>query len=162
MDRRTFVAALAGVSVWGAGRDVRLEAFVAPELPATLMVPAPLVIGREGAIFELRAYRVAEWGRPFRLPPGFCPASRNSAANSHAAQKGGGRLKARPYTSRLREVFARAGMRPVLCEDLTWLIPFDSLTAREQAWNRVNADPEWTNLRRQFASYRFSLYRVRV
>jgi len=43
--------------------------------------------------------------------------------------------------------------------NLTYLIPFENLTARDQAWTAVNADPQWIGARAQFQSYHFGLYR---
>lgn len=54
------------------------------------------------------------------------------------------------------KIFARSGIHPVLygstligadMPNLTYLIPFDSLSAREKAWNTFNADPEWVKVR---------------
>jgi hypothetical protein len=33
--------------------------------------------------------------------------------------------------------------------NLTYLIPFDSLAAREQAWAAFGADPEWAKVRQE-------------
>jgi NIPSNAP len=53
-------------------------------------------------------------------------------------------------------IFARSGIHPVLygttviggdVPNLTYLIPFDSLGAREKAWDTFNADPEWVKVR---------------
>ncbi len=33
--------------------------------------------------------------------------------------------------------------------NLTYLIPFDSLGAREKAWDTFNADPEWLKVREE-------------
>jgi len=60
----------------------------------------------------------------------------------------------------LETIFPRVGIHPVLRQKLTYLIPFENLTAREQAWNRLNADPEWHQVRREVDSYQFGLYRV--
>ena len=43
--------------------------------------------------------------------------------------------------------------------NLTYLIPFENLTARDQAWTAVNADPQWIGARAQFQAYHFGLYR---
>jgi hypothetical protein len=43
-----------------------------------------------------------------------------------------------------------AGIRPLLVEstaDLKYLIPFDSMAARNGAWTLFDADPEWHRLR---------------
>jgi hypothetical protein len=54
------------------------------------------------------------------------------------------------------KIFARSGIHPVLYSStifggempsLTYLIPFDSLAAREKAWDAFNADSEWLKVR---------------
>jgi hypothetical protein len=60
----------------------------------------------------------------------------------------------------LNAIFPRAGIRPLMRKDLSFLIPFDSLTTREQAWNLFNADPEWSRVRHEVDCYQFGLYRV--
>lgn len=55
-------------------------------------------------------------------------------------------------------IFHRIGIRPVFYSstlvgqnlpNLTYLIPFDDLAAREKAWNAFNADPEWIKVRKE-------------
>ncbi len=54
-------------------------------------------------------------------------------------------------------IFHRVGVHPILYSsmiagqnlpNLTYLIPFDSLAARETAWNAFNADEEWQKVRK--------------
>jgi hypothetical protein len=56
------------------------------------------------------------------------------------------------------KIFARSGIHPVLytstiigpdMPNLAYLIPFDSLGAREKAWDTFNADPEWLKVREE-------------
>lgn len=57
-------------------------------------------------------------------------------------------------------IFQRAGIHPVLygatlfgatsAPHLLYLIPFDSLAARQKAWNAFAADAEWIRVRREF------------
>jgi len=56
------------------------------------------------------------------------------------------------------KIFARSGIHPVLygttmfggdMPNLTYLIPFDSLGAREKAWDTFNADSEWLKVREE-------------
>jgi hypothetical protein len=65
--------------------------------------------------------------------------------------------------SEFAEVFPRAGIHPLLREitggNLTYLIPFENLTARDRAWTALNADPQWISARSRFQSYHFGLYR---
>lgn len=60
-------------------------------------------------------------------------------------------------------VFPRAGIHPISQEsagaELSYLIPFDDLAARERAWTTLNADSEWAAARPGFRSYQFGLYR---
>jgi hypothetical protein len=64
----------------------------------------------------------------------------------------------------LAAVFPRAGIRPLLSRsdgpDLTYLIPFEHLSARHRSWTELNADPEWIRARPRFQSYRFDLYQL--
>jgi NIPSNAP len=56
------------------------------------------------------------------------------------------------------KIFHRVGIQPVFYSstlagqnlpNLTYLIPFDDLAAREKAWNAFNADPEWIKVRKE-------------
>jgi hypothetical protein len=52
--------------------------------------------------------------------------------------------------------------------NLTYVIPFDNLAARERAWNAFSADPEWIKVRKEsidlhgqiVSSNQISLYRA--
>ncbi len=55
-------------------------------------------------------------------------------------------------------IFQRVGVHPVFYTEtvfgtmrpnLTYLIPFDNLAAREKAWNAFSADPEWIKVRKE-------------
>ena len=81
---------------------------------------------RETSVFELRSYRAPAWRD---RPP----------ATVHAA-------------------FSRAGIHPILNAStaagehlprFTYLIPFQSLAARQEAWARVDMDQEWISLQRE-------------
>jgi hypothetical protein len=69
---------------------------------------------------------------------------------------------ARQLAGRLRALFPRAGIAPGLQgingADLTYLIPFPDLTARDRAWTLLTTDPGWSGT--QFRTYHFGLYRV--
>ena len=43
-----------------------------------------------------------------------------------------------------------------------FLIPFDSLTAREKAWRALGADPEWESLAREFRVTEIGIYCGRI
>ena len=85
---------------------------------------------RETGVFELRSYRAPAWSEQ---PP---------AAASAA--------------------FRRCGIHPIVnassaAEHLprfTYLIPFSSLAEREEAWTRLDRDPDWIRLQRE-SSARF-------
>jgi hypothetical protein len=56
------------------------------------------------------------------------------------------------------EIFHRSGVNPILYSstlvgpnmpNLTYLIPFDNLDAREKAWAKFGADPEWIKVRKE-------------
>jgi hypothetical protein len=55
-------------------------------------------------------------------------------------------------------IFHRVGVHPILYSstvfggqmpNLTYVIPFDDLAAREKAWNAFGADPEWVKVRKE-------------
>ncbi|MCZ2074394.1 MAG: NIPSNAP family protein [Bryobacteraceae bacterium] len=55
-------------------------------------------------------------------------------------------------------IFNRVGVHPILytsgltgqnLPNLTYLIPFENLAAREKAWQAFSADPEWVKVRRE-------------
>ncbi len=77
---------------------------------------------RHGGIFELRTYHAPRWRE---RPPAAAAAA-----------------------------FQRAGIHPVLnasaaAEHLprfTYLVPFENLRARQEAWDRLDADSEWSRL----------------
>jgi hypothetical protein len=56
------------------------------------------------------------------------------------------------------KIFHRVGVNPILyastvvgpsMPNLTYLIPFEDLAAREKAWNAFGADPEWAKVRKE-------------
>ena len=129
MNRRTFVATLSG-------------------LPAA---------GFAQRYVRLQAVVAAELPAALYLPAAALPSA--TAAIVELRTYRGARPGLEPA---LRRIFARAGLTAFLHQrdpELTWLIPFHSLAARERWWNLVNAGPEWPTLRERFDSYQFSLYR---
>ena len=134
MTRREFSGVLGGFFALPGFSDpssvVILQAIAGARLPATLTITTNSPEKMERGLWELRSYRGAA---PF-------------------------------LANHLTEVFSRAGICPLLLApegtDLTYLIPFDDLTARDRAWTAVNADPQWTSARSQFHSYHFGLYGV--
>jgi hypothetical protein len=56
------------------------------------------------------------------------------------------------------KIFHRVGVNPILYgttlfganrPNLTYVIPFDTLAAREKAWAAFSADPEWVRVRKE-------------
>jgi hypothetical protein len=72
-----------------------------------------------------------------------------------------------PHPRAMQSVLERHGIRPALREPraigTAYLIPFESLEARQLAWDQVNADPDWHALQAhgQISVKEISLYRVR-
>jgi hypothetical protein len=132
MTRREFSASLAGL-VALPGFVVTLHAIAGARLPATLSITIALPDDKLDGLWELRTYRSSE-SRPAALAQEFA------------------------------SIFARAGIRPlsVTAEgpNLTYLIPFENLTARDRAWTAVTADPKWAAASPRFQSYQFGLYRA--
>ena len=135
MTRRGFSVSLAGLAGFASGgrsRIVTLNAIAGVRLPATLVIAttSPEEIGR--GLWELRTYRTSS--------------------------EAGSRLLA----ARLRALLPNAGIHPTLKSagraSLTYLIPFEDLTARDRAWTTLTSNPAWTGA--QFRSYHFSLYSV--
>ena len=136
MTRRGFSIALAGVAALPAlaseepSRVVILHAIAGARLPETLGIKTNFPRQLRRGVWELRTYR------------GAAPA----------------------LARHLAGIFPRAGIRPALRDaaggNLSYLIPFEDLTARDRAWTALNADPAWLQSRTQFRSYHFGLYRA--
>ncbi len=120
---------------WEQGEEPAIESMSATILQATDYSPE-LVVDREPRknprIFEWRVYH--------------SPTSRQLRALHE--RFAGPEIK----------IFHRSGVHPVLytstligqnMPNLTYLIPFDSLDAREKAWNAFGADPEWQKVRKE-------------
>ncbi len=97
-----------------------------PELPKT---SAP---GPKPRIFELRTYHSPTWRQLRALHERFA----------------GPEIK----------IFHRSGVNPILYSstligpnmpNLTYVIPFENLAAREKAWDAFGADPEWIKVRKE-------------
>jgi hypothetical protein len=132
MTRREFSFSLAGLAV-SPGFVVTLHAIAGARLPATLKLAIPLPGDKLDGLWELRTYRTSE---------------------SHPAA----------LADEFAGIFLRAGIHPVSATttgpNLTYLIPFENLTARDRAWTAVNADPKWAGATTRFQSYQFGLYRA--
>ncbi|HLH43943.1 MAG TPA: hypothetical protein VKV74_13215 [Bryobacteraceae bacterium] len=59
----------------------------------------------------------------------------------------------------IERIFARAGLPARRLGRMRFLIPFDSLEQRSQAWDRFNSDPEWALLRRGLRLTAMTIYR---
>jgi hypothetical protein len=112
---------------------------------AGLTVSAVFAKPQGGMVFEAvfgahlpQTLRIARWPVMTSLPNWLEFRTYNSSALHDRFTKDG--------------LFARSGIRPLLFESgnkLTYMIPFDSLAERNQAWTRFDADPEWHSLRRK-------------
>jgi hypothetical protein len=137
MTRRAFSVALAGMGalpvLGGPSRVVILKAIAGARLPATFRITTNSPEKMRRGVWELRTYRTSE--------------SQTAALAIQFAA-----------------VFSRAGIRPLWGEtngpNLTYLIPFENLTARDRAWTTLNADPQWISARPPFQSYHFGLYKL--
>jgi hypothetical protein len=132
MTRREFSVSLAGLAALP-GSVVTLHAIAGARLPAKLTIGIALPDDKLDGLWELRTYRTSE---------------------SHPAA----------LAEEFAGIFPRAGIHPLSTTSegskLTYLIPFENLTARDRAWTLVNADPKWAGARPRFQSYQFGLYRV--
>lgn len=122
-------------SAWEAGDESAVESASVVLLEAAPYSP-PLVADAEPRktprVFELRVYH-SPTGRQLRALHG----------RFSGAEIG---------------IFHRSGIHPVLYSstvvgpampNLTYVIPFDNLDAREKAWARFAADPEWIKVRKE-------------
>ena len=110
-------------------RRAELEsAGVLLEVQSRILTGAVDSAGRKAGIFEIRSYH--------------CPAWENQPPAEVAA------------------IFRRARIHPMVnaasaagehVPQLTYVIPFDSLAAREEAWSRLAADPDWIAMERESA-----------
>src|SRR6266849_4665386 len=111
------------------GPVIFLESLVAPHMPQMIAPPEPPKTPR---LFELRVYHSPTWRQLKALHERF----------------------AGPEI----QIFHRVGVNPVLYSstlfganmpNLTYLIPFENLAAREKAWEAFAADPEWIKVRKE-------------
>ena len=121
-------------AAWENGPEPPYEHFSHTLLKATDYcpdVPAELNKGK-GRIYELRTYHSPTWKQLAALHERFA----------------GPEIK----------IFHRSGIHPILYTEtvvganmpnLTYLIPFDNLAAREKAWEAFQADAEWIKVRKE-------------
>jgi len=120
-------------AAWEEGPEPPYEHFSQSLLRATEFSPEIQPVKRDQSrIFELRTYH--------------SPTMRQLAA-----------LKER-FAGPEIKIFHRLGIFPILYSEtvlgtqmpnLTYLTPFDSLAAREKAWDAFAADPEWVRVRKE-------------
>jgi hypothetical protein len=119
-------------AAWENGPEPPYEHYSRTILEASAYSPeiAPPEPGPRPRIFELRVYHSPTWNQLAALHERFA----------------GSEIK----------IFHRSGVHPLLYSqtlagpnmpNLTYLIPFDSLAAREKAWDAFSADPEWVKVR---------------
>lgn len=118
---------------WESGPEPPYEHFSATLLQATDYSPElapPATPPKTPRIFELRTYHSPTWRQLRALHERFA----------------GPEIK----------IFHRVGVHPILYSttifganmpNLTYVIPFDNLAAREKAWAAFGADPEWQKVR---------------
>lgn len=72
-----------------------------------------------------------------------------------------------PTSEQLKALHECAGIHPILqnartagenMPNLTYLIPFESLAAREKAWGTLGSDPEWVKVRESSSVIEISLF----
>jgi hypothetical protein len=173
IPRRSFLTALAGLAASSpyrrprfyalesfrsknldqvpAGTIMTLEAQIGPHLPEILTVSAfsSQAPARNLTLLEALEVRNPGKSRLFELRVYHSP--------SPAVHQ------------RLASIFTRAGIHPVISArtiagahppGLTYLTPFDSLIARQKAWDAVNADPDWVRVRHTVSPAHIAIYRV--
>ena len=139
---------------WEDNAEAPYEHFSTALLEATPYCPeiaAPTPARTTSRIFELRTYHSPTWKQLKALHERF----------------------AGPEI----QIFRRVGVHPILYSstaigpqmpNLTYVIPFEDLAARERAWNAFSADPEWIKVRKEsidlhgqiVSSNQISLYRA--
>jgi hypothetical protein len=132
---RSDAEARKGFEDWESGPEQPYEHAANTLLEATPYCP-PIVPDREPRktprVFELRVYHSPTWRQLAALHERFA----------------GPEIK----------IFHRVGVHPILYSstlfgqnvpNLTYLIPFDNLAAREKAWAAFGADPEWIKVRKE-------------
>jgi len=130
----------------GAERGLELEAIAGPHLPKRIVV-SECSVDHPRAMIEV-------------LP---CGQPRLFEHRVYRSRAGAGMLEG---------IFARAGIFPWLCGEglyseglrgeQSYLIPFDSLAARETAWRRVAADQEWARVRSDSSVTEIGIYCGRI
>ena len=127
-------AARKAFAQWESGPEPPYEHYSATLLRAadyaTEIEPSPS--GAKPRIFELRVYHSPTWKQLAALHQRFA----------------GPEIR----------IFHRVGVHPILYSEtaiganmpnLTYLTPFDSLAAREKAWDSFGANPEWAKVRKE-------------
>jgi hypothetical protein len=111
---------------------IRMENSLLRAFDGTPSIAVPPASQRAGRIFELRTYE---------------------SNNAKAAQR-----KIRMFNEGEAAIFQRLGMAPVFfgetlvgrnLPNLTYMLSFESLAARDKLWGAFSADPEWQKLRAQ-------------
>ena len=135
LSLREAMAGAKGFAAWESGPEPPYEHYTAALLQA--MEYSPEVAARadppkKPRLFEIRQYHSPTWRQL-------------------------GLLHERFSGPEIR-IFHRVGVHPILYSqtvlgpnmpNLTYVIPFDDLAAREKAWDAFGADPEWLKVRRE-------------
>jgi hypothetical protein len=132
---REAMAAAKGFAEWESGPEAPYEHYTSTLLQAMEYSPEvamPAELPKKPRIFEIRQYHSPTWRQLGLL---------------HERFSG-------PEIA----IFHRTGIYPILytqtvlgpnIPNLTYVIPFESLAAREKAWDAFGADPEWQKVRKE-------------
>jgi hypothetical protein len=172
------------------GRKLVLEAVIAPHTPQAMLLaefpsfdemldvqarvaahPAArqarqdLESGDVPVLEHVQSQVMLTTGQVLRLPTGFNRLESGILElRSYHAPAGQDSVPARMAT-----VLHRSGIYPIVDASttagehlprFTYLIPFESLAARQDAWARLDADPEWKDIRRDSSAGRGAALRV--
>jgi len=168
MDRRSFVRVLGSLGLVAPPRS-RFYTFETFELKAGSQLP--ILHGRSGIYFEaLIAPHMPQMLaiRGFVSLP--APVSDDStilrAAPNSIDIRTAAADRARIFELRVYhagpgiEILHRSGIHPILFSPTTYLIPFDSLAAREKAWTVFSGGPDWIELRQSSRVRNISLWKA--
>ncbi|MDX2150862.1 MAG: NIPSNAP family protein [Bryobacteraceae bacterium] len=135
LEQAVFTPRGEAVAKWESGEEAPYEHYSLSILEPTAYSPLlefPEKRPEKPRIFELRTYHSPTWRQLAALHERFA----------------GPEIK----------IFHRVGVHPILytqtiaggnMPNLTYVIPFESLAAREKAWDAFAADPEWIKVRKE-------------
>jgi NIPSNAP len=159
------------------GPAIYLDAIVAPRTPQALFVA---VFSNFDEMIDVRGRiashpRIQQARADLESGPAFCEVqsqvltAKGESLRLNSERKESGIFELRSYHASgwhdgppavFGEALNRAGIHPILngssaagehVPQLTFLIPFENLAAREEAWSRLDRDAEWINVRKNSA-----------